>query len=241
MNFFRSLIATTKQTWTGTKILLAEAQQMKTFIQEHPDQSKWTRNEYLKVYRVRTDAKKLAVFGLVFIFVPEVIPFILVRGVNIIPSGFLNQDQKLAIQQKLDEARLEIAKKWIPTFPTDISTHSKIEPQYYLPTAFKRSELKEFAKLFGLGKFGTSSMITNRIYYHTRYLKADDEYLKDMDLKQMSEQEVLNALNDRGISRYDRSYQECIDLLKAWLEQNNSDGIDMVVKVKTSMLLNGKS
>jgi hypothetical protein len=241
MNFFKTLIASSKQTFLGTKILLDEGKQIKTFIQKHPDQSKWSRNEYLKVHRVRKDVKKAVSFGLIFVVLPEVVPFILARGMNIMPWGFLTPDQKLTVQLKLDQQRLDIAKKWISTLPKDIATHSKIEPQYYLPTAFKRSELKEFATLFGVGKFGTSSMIIKRIYNHTRHLKIDDEYLMDMDLENLTEQEVITALNDRGISRYERSYQECIDLLKKWLGQNNTDGTDMMMKVNTSMVLNGKS
>ena len=42
-------------------------------------------------------------------------------------------------------------------------------------------------------------MITNRISTHTEYLQKDDEYLKKMDLKDLTAEQLDSALSDRGM------------------------------------------
>lgn len=42
-------------------------------------------------------------------------------------------------------------------------------------------------------------MIIKRISNHTSHLKMDDEYLKKMDLKDLTKEELESALDDRGM------------------------------------------
>lgn len=113
MNFLKNIYNSTKQTFVGSKVLYQESKQVNSFIRSHPDTSKWTRKDYLFVHRVKTDVRKSALFGLIFLILPEVIPLILARGINVMPSGFLTADQKLSIKKKLSQDRLDIAKKWV--------------------------------------------------------------------------------------------------------------------------------
>ena len=113
MNFIKTLYNTSRQSLIGSKLLYQQSKQVKSFIRDNPDTNKWTRSDYLLVHRVNADVRKSAAFGLVLLLLPEVIPLILARGINVLPSVFLTPDQKLALEQKLAQNRLDIAKKWV--------------------------------------------------------------------------------------------------------------------------------
>ena len=83
--------------------------------------------------------------------------------------------------------------------PKDLYSHAKVEPQHYLASSFNRSELKDFAKIFDLRRLGTRSMITKRINRHAEFLKMDDDYLKKINLEDLTQEELESALNDRGM------------------------------------------
>ena len=195
----KNIIKTSKQTLTGSVILYKQAKQVNSFVRSNPDPSAWKRNDYLQVYKVRADVRKSAVFGVIFLLIPEIIPIILAKGINVLPDPCLTDEQRNLLAKKISQDRLNIGKKWLPLIPNDIKSHSRLEPQHYLPTAFGRSDLKEFASLFRLAKYGTKSMISKRLSSYLTFIQKDDQYLRSMSLEELSTNDLESALNDRGM------------------------------------------
>ncbi len=93
-SFFGKAIEMAKQYMNGTKQLFQETKDA-IMLKDKISQGGYTacRNELVFLHRNEQDVKKLPKFALLAIFIPEMIPFLLLRGTTLIPSTCISPAQ----------------------------------------------------------------------------------------------------------------------------------------------------
>ncbi|KAJ3085034.1 hypothetical protein HK102_000377 [Quaeritorhiza haematococci] len=111
LGFFRKSRDMMKQYWKGSKLLLQEGKEgaeLKRRVKQ--ENYALTRREFVLVSKHENDLRNLVPFFLVLVFIPELLPFLLVYAPNIVPSTCWSQEQIDARRTKLDELRKKMAR-----------------------------------------------------------------------------------------------------------------------------------
>ena len=100
---------TLRQLYRGSKELYAQVQEANQYRKLLSQGKSLDRNQFLLIKSVSDDMRRLAPFIVVVLVLPEIIPFLILRGWDIIPSTCLLPDQKLSTLKTLTNTRIAAA------------------------------------------------------------------------------------------------------------------------------------
>ncbi|ORY52083.1 hypothetical protein BCR33DRAFT_762021, partial [Rhizoclosmatium globosum] len=205
----------------------------------------WSRSQFLMVQQTSIDMKKLPPFLILLLLVPETIPFILIFNPAMIPSTCVSLAQKQKLWAKLKERRETIANGWIEHLtnndksplgwasqipleqfkdPKSVVHLAKHAPQYFEPNNMSRGVLKSINLGLGLShRVVFASTLRKALEKHWETVHGDDLYLagrmpgEKVGISSLSELELWEAAEMRGISTTGKSRASIESELKSWL------------------------
>lgn len=193
-----------------------------------------TRREFLLCHRNDQDISKLAPFMIISILIPEIIPIIVLKFPQMIPSTFFSTEQISTKRKALNDTRREIA---LAVMNEAIHSHhldlrdigesgllsvafvkrvlKEADPSIYNLDSLEWARLQQVAVFFGISKWNIPSWIRQDLQKHFEFLRKDEtEYLgQSIDdhgaiLNSLSMEEVEEACEARGISTVGRDRGE---------------------------------
>lgn len=154
---------------------------------------------------------RLLPFSAVLIVLPEIIPLIVWRMPNMLPSTFTTA-HKQTVREKLLVTRTELAKKMQagmlksdrakPTdfvFPDQIRAISRKYPGGFLLSSLSRESLAYSCKFFGISTWAPSVVLRSRLVKHLLALKLDDSLIIRDGFARLSLSDLEDAVEARGM------------------------------------------
>ncbi|KNE63684.1 hypothetical protein AMAG_08780 [Allomyces macrogynus ATCC 38327] len=207
-----------------------------------PDPTTWTWRETQLARRVRSDLRILAPFGFFLLFLPEVIPLLVLRG--LVPSTCLDAEDIQKQRAKLAAKRLETAGKvWsavakAPVIkPASLTTASAVASvARRFPTDFDVHHLAWSQMVYSARYFEqfpylpSTRLLHSRLVRRMRELEADDRLLlRDAGgVQGLTDAELAAAAEARGVAteavgsatgkKPTRRHLEA--MVESWIEMN---------------------
>ncbi|KAJ3212466.1 hypothetical protein HDU83_007325 [Entophlyctis luteolus] len=204
---FRLYYNGSKQLYRNSKAAAALVAEQKKAAREGRPAPSWSRQDFLLVKQTSLDMRKLPLFLVLAIVLPESIPFVLKFAPSMIPSTCVSADQLAKMRLKLSETRRTVASGWLAQMKLDASSNSpnsksslgwtsqvppshflndenvlnlaKHAPQYFVPSNMTRQLLVDINKSLGLSHRSLfNSTLAKGLSKHWETIKGDDEYLR---------------------------------------------------------------
>ncbi|KAI9276774.1 LETM1-like protein-domain-containing protein [Phascolomyces articulosus] len=179
---------------------------------------------------------KLAPFGLIFLVLPESIPFWVIFTPGIIPSTCVTESQVLKQRQKLEDARQRMSSNVIQAShkigrisPEDflsLRKFLKIAKGYHydfdLPQINKEN-LGAYCRFMGLKGWGTKGMLEKRLNKHLDYLLEDDKLIAKEGVETLNAPALQQAVEERGMRSIDVNEEQLRRSLDYWIAVHLND------------------
>lgn len=238
--FFRKTVAAVTRYYQGSVQLRKNSQQCLSLLkrQSSDPTHRLTRSETLLIRTTKADLQKAIPFFTLLLLLPEALPFLVLRGSNIIPSTCLSQDQRETQRKKRMEVRMAIRKELETEMlqsngfqPDDLSTPetliklAAIQPQYFAIHSMNRRQLKMFSKYYGFAQWKPDLFLKASLNKHFAFIKQDDAMLLS------DGQDVLSSLNDEELREATEIRGFCCvseptamkDVIKEWIKLHLSE------------------
>ncbi|KAJ3351866.1 hypothetical protein GGF32_004059 [Allomyces javanicus] len=211
-----------------------------------PDPTSWTWRETQLARRVRSDLRILAPFGFFLLFLPEVIPLLVLRG--LVPSTCLDAADIEKQRAKLATKRLETAGKvW-----SAVAKAPLIKPASLTTATAVASVARRFPTDFDVHHLAWSQMVYSARYFqqfpylpstrwlHSRLVKrmceleADDRLLlRDGGVKHLTDDELASAAEARGVATTavgsaggrKPTRRQLEAMVESWIEMNTDSSV----------------
>jgi len=180
-----------------------------------------TRAEFRFIQTQKDDVNKVIPFIIIALLLEEVIPLIAIYAPSFLPSTCILPSQQERIQEKKSQKALGFALNYSSRF---LELRSKENPEGYLPIEAIRFKDAPTAVcgLLGLSTFGIDALRIHRIRQRLNFLDEDDRLLLQ-DSPKLSEKELTEALEERGLAgRHVLSLTSKETKLKWWLNSIQS-------------------
>jgi LETM1 and EF-hand domain-containing protein 1 len=212
----------------GSARFIQESKESKLLQQRQQAGEALARDEYRLIYRNRQDFKKVVPFFLVALVVPELIPVLIIKGSNLIPSTCLSAEDKEKKLLKMAEKRSKVCLDAVAHVekggifkPVDLMDKKILEQlainqrQCFEFDRLPYASLALFSKFYGFSSFWPSFWLRKKLKAHFDYLKRDSELIKDK-VPELNKQELISALEERGISTMTMESTEMKRFLTEW-------------------------
>jgi len=200
-----------------------------------------TRKQAIFVNQTKSDLKILAPFVVCLIVIPELIPFFVIK--NWVPSTCLNDEQVDKSRNKLYEMRAVISRRVVDFAssskfkhfnPEDIVTVSSVVsiaakyPDDFKMCSIGRKQLSFYCQYMGLSSIGLHRTFERRLLNLFEEIKQDDQKIMKEGIESLSDSELLQAVERRGISFkipfkspfQERKRNQLHTFLKDWITLN---------------------
>ncbi|KAJ3567051.1 hypothetical protein NP233_g6612 [Leucocoprinus birnbaumii] len=179
-----------------------------------------SRAEFRFIQTQKDDVNKVIPFIIIALLLEEVIPIIAIYAPSFLPSTCILPSQQARIQEKRYQKAVGFAIKHAPLF-TELQ--SKESPKNYLPLDAIRSDTAPtvICGLLGLSTLGVDALRIHRIRRRLNFL-AEDDRLLIQDKPNLSEKELAEALEERGIVGATMTQKAKEAKLKWWLDNVQS-------------------
>lgn len=94
-----------------------------------------------------------------------------------------------------------------------------------------RSQLVSLCKYLNIKPFYSDAILKIQIRNKMRYLRADDRMINAEGVESLTEQELVNACQQRGISTYNVSKERMQEDLKSWLTLNLKHQVPIILLI----------
>ncbi|KAF5351981.1 hypothetical protein D9756_007385 [Leucocoprinus leucothites] len=174
-----------------------------------------TRSEFRFIQTQKDDVNKVIPFIIIALLLEEVIPIIAIYAPSFLPSTCILPSQQARIQEKKYQKAVGFAIKHSPLFS---ELRSKESPENYLPIdAIRHNNAPTvICGLLGLSTLGFDALRIHRIRRRLDFLAEDDRLLLQ-DKPDLSEKELTEALEERGLVGLSLSPKAKEAKLKWWL------------------------
>ncbi|KAI8916327.1 hypothetical protein EDD86DRAFT_234297 [Gorgonomyces haynaldii] len=168
-------------------------------------------------------------FFFLVLVLPEVIPFLLMRGASIVPSTCITEEERDKVYRKLDSKRSQMAKELDECFDDSICTKqellkpqktlqiSTLHRQYFELGLLSRSTLVDLSRVFGFSQYRTTRGLRKVLERHHEYLRVQDAHLST-ELDSLSDQELIHACQERSIRTTDVPIDKLREELRDWIQ-----------------------
>ncbi|KAF9451264.1 hypothetical protein P691DRAFT_796989 [Macrolepiota fuliginosa MF-IS2] len=188
-----------------------------------------TRVEFRFIQTQKEDVNKVIPFIIIALLLEEIIPLIAIYAPSFLPSTCILPSQKERIQEKKSQKALAFALNYAPLFA---GLKDRQSPEGYIPFETVRSKDAPTAicGLLGLSTIGFDALRIHRIRHHLDFLAEDDRLLLQ-DNPVLSEKELTEALEERGIIGQQMSLKSKEAKLKWWLSNvQTSDPANLLAR-----------
>ncbi|KAI9144472.1 LETM1-like protein-domain-containing protein [Paraphysoderma sedebokerense] len=239
--FTQRIKAFIQQYYNGIKLLKSNIPRYNS-LKELPSRS-LSRADFLFVDQTKKDVQILAPFIFCLVLIPELIPLLVIKGW--VPSTCLSEEQiekaraKLFEQRKyiadkiLDQAGAEAFQHFKPTDLVTVSSISKLSAKYnegFELNNIGGHQLRFYCKYMGLRSLGTKWFAKRRLEQYLEFLRTDDQKILSEGVQSLSSQELIKAVEARGISTSiplsstisDTKKLELQHLLNDWITLNHT-------------------
>ncbi|KAJ7647494.1 hypothetical protein FB45DRAFT_782268 [Roridomyces roridus] len=162
------------------------------------------------------DVKKLVPFVLIALILEEIIPLIVLWAPGILPSTCILPSQRQRIHEKATENALALVAKHGSAL--EAMTRAATGGQISLNTISTAEAPKVLCGILRLSTTGFNPLLFRRIRKHLTFIEEDDALLIKEGVQDLSTQDVLQALNERGLITADADTAQQLKLLKWWLK-----------------------
>ncbi|SAM05606.1 hypothetical protein [Absidia glauca] len=215
----------------GLKLLWSNNKQSKSLLQKVQQEGYvLNRSEYQLIHHNRIDMQKLIPFSLIFLILPESIPFFVVFVPAVVPSTCVKESQVRKQREKRDKLRqtmsanvLKSAENVKGISPEDflsIPKFAKIAKHYgydFELNQIDRPHLASYCRFMGLNGYGTRGMLKKRLDKHFEYLKKDDKLLAQEGMESLTLPQLQQAIEERGMRSVDMDQSHLRQGLKYWI------------------------
>ncbi|KXN67262.1 hypothetical protein CONCODRAFT_80231 [Conidiobolus coronatus NRRL 28638] len=214
----------------GMKQILVNRKEAKLILERKAKGEDISRREFRLINTAQSDFNKLIPFSILVFILPESIPFLVIFAPSTIPSTCVTQEQQLKKMKKLDDKRdemitsfnksvkefHEISNKDFSSLDKTLALMKRTSNQLDIDLVEKPA-LANFTKFMGLATWGPKSWIQLRLLKYLNYIKQDDNYLANMNLKDLTHFELQVANWERGM-RSNGTSEELEKSLKTWID-----------------------
>ncbi|KAI8335715.1 LETM1-like protein-domain-containing protein [Chlamydoabsidia padenii] len=215
----------------GLKLLWSNNKASKALVKKvQQEDYVLNRTEYQLIHHNKINMQKLIPFSIIFMVLPESIPFFVAFVPGVVPSTCLKESQVHKQREKLDKKRqimsanvLKSAENIKGISPEDflsIPKFTKIAKHYdydFDLNQIDRVHLASYCRFMGLNGFGTRGMLKKRLDKHFDYLKEDDKLLRQEGVESLSLSQLQEAVEERGMRSLDKDENQLRHGLKYWM------------------------
>ncbi|KAI7868602.1 LETM1-like protein-domain-containing protein [Spinellus fusiger] len=199
-----------------------------------------SRSEFQLIYRSEKDVLKLIPFGVVFCILPESIPLLIMFVPGVVPSTCLKESQigyfiylfqeSEKQREKLDKLRqtmcmnvIKSSEKIQNITPEDflsVRNFTAISKNYDFDFDLARIDKKHLAsycKFMNLSGWGTQGILKRRLDKHMDYLLEDDKLLAKEGVDTLSDSELKQAAEERGMRSINNNMDNISRGVKYWM------------------------
>lgn len=193
-----------------------------------PPLTRWEAR-FIRTYK--EDALKLIPFALIIIIAEEVIPLVVMYAPFILPSTCILPSQKERIDTKRRAKQAAYPQTMRDVFEV-IRQRAKENPSADMHTLLDSQGLVAISGLLGHSQYTLDPLRRRRIQRHLGQVAADDALLLQEDMgKFLSEAELREALDERGILTDGLTRKQSQSKLRWWLTQvGKEDSVDPIVQ-----------
>jgi len=186
-----------------------------------PPLTRWE-TRFIRTYR--EDALKLIPFALIILIAEEAIPLVVMYAPGLLPSTCVLPSQKARIDTKKREKKAACAATMADVFE-DIRQRGQADPSADTASLLgSRTDLVAIGGLLGHSAYGWGSLRLRRIQQHLMRVAEDDALLLKEDVgKGLTEAELQEALDERGILTDGLTSKQQHARLQWWLTQVSKD------------------
>ncbi|KDR75409.1 hypothetical protein GALMADRAFT_268944 [Galerina marginata CBS 339.88] len=186
-----------------------------------------TRSEFRLIETQKDDINKVVPFLVIALILEEVIPLIAIYAPFMLPSTCILPSQR----QRIEAKRAEKAQSFASQYYTVYAALKRAEqPAGFLPLEVLRqveTAPTAVCGLLGLSTIGFDALRIRRLRRHLEFITKDDQLLLQ-DNRTLSQRELVEALEERGITSTNVAHNDLQARLSRWLEavKDTSTGVD---------------
>lgn len=183
-----------------------------------------TRAETRFIQLFRQDAAKLVPFVLIALVLEEIIPLLVLYAPWMLPSTCIMPSQAERIRTKRRE--LQIAFSSLQPYLDEVRKMGD-SAKFVSLGQVKGAQLQALCGILGLSTFGPPPIRRRRLTKTLKRLSDDDAFLRAEDMgSKLSEDELAEALHERGIIAQTLPRSEWENKLRWWLKNADAKGVD---------------
>ncbi|KAK2467788.1 hypothetical protein APHAL10511_000083 [Amanita phalloides] len=184
----------------------------------------FTRSEYRFIIAQGDDIRKVIPFVVIALLLEEVIPLIAIYVPSLLPSTCVLPSQRARIEESKTEKAVSFSTLYKSTF---VQLRKLENPPGYLPLdLIRQSPAPEaICGILRLSTFGIDALRVRRIHQRLSFIAEDDRLLL-RDQPSLSERDLNEALEERGILIQGLSLKAKRSLLEWWLESVKDTNVE---------------
>ncbi|KAJ7502769.1 hypothetical protein B0H11DRAFT_1986245 [Mycena galericulata] len=172
--------------------------------------------EFRMLHTQSADLKRVIPFVLIALVLEELIPVIILWAPRMLPSTCILPSQRERIQEKATDAALALVTAHGPKLAE--LTRAANAGEIPLNSISSAEVLKVLCGLLQLSSSGLDVLRIRRIRKHLTFIEQDDALLIKEGIQNLSAQDVLQALNERGVVTRGLDAAAQLKLLKWWIK-----------------------
>ncbi|KAL2913620.1 hypothetical protein HK105_206922 [Polyrhizophydium stewartii] len=154
------------------------------------------------------DVRRVIPFFIILVLVPESLPFLLMRGANIVPSTCMLPEQIIPPNG------LAVA--------SSVKRLAAVQHQHFATRSMPRELLVQFSRILGLPTLRPTWMLRAQLDRHMRFLRQDDDLLVAQGIHDLTLEELEAANEARGMPSTGATAEVLSEQLSAWLALHTS-------------------
>jgi len=220
-NWFKRMlhkaIQLTKFYYRGVKLIFIRRKQISIIkARIKAGGSPLTRSEYRLIVLQKDDIRKVIPFIVFALLLEEVIPLIAIYMPSLLPSTCILPSQRARMHEKKTEKALAFSTIYRPLF-AQLRKLENSAGQLSFEAVRQSPSPEAVCGILRLSTSGIDVLRMRRIRQHLSFIAEDDQFLLH-DKPALSEQDLNEALEERGIIVQGLSLSTKQSLLKWWLE-----------------------
>ncbi|KAF8348103.1 hypothetical protein F5887DRAFT_880383 [Amanita rubescens] len=197
--------------------------------------SPMTRSEYRFVVAQKDDVRKVIPFIVIALLLEEVIPLIAIYVPSLLPSTCILPSQRARIEEKKTEKALAFSTIYKPLF-AQLRGLENSTGQLGLESLRQSSASEAICGILRLSTVGIDVLRMRRIRQRLSFIAEDDHFLL-RDQPSLSEKDLNEALEERGIIVQGLTLKAKQSLLKWWLESVKDTGAEKSSSRRLSLIV----